>query len=307
MRLLSDYAELHLRNLEALSPSADCRHPLREATCFLHRPREYRGYGRLRGSTGKSIGVLRHRGLVPLGPHHFGTCEPSGLAVGRAGLVAGRARRAALTSAACAAAAAEAGAGAGGLAHADETAVLPPSIAVVLHYHCSSLTRWRAKYADHVRALKRLERVVTVAGGEHAAGGTSAEACGSDAGSGSASCDEEGGGSDEGHGSGDGATVDGWLDEVLSMSDFHDASVAAAFAMADAETRGGPSMALAMEAASRRVWERWKLQPDDVPRTCAEQASWVLSARGLTLLRAPLLLDDVHEPRACVRQGHAGA
>ena len=31
----------------------------------------------------------------------------------------------------------------------------------------------------------------------------------------------------------------------------------------------------------------------NVPRTCAEQASWVLSAHGLTLLWAPLLLDDV--------------
>lgn len=60
-------AELHVRNLEALAPDTGCTEPFREVSCFRHRPVEYAGYGQLRGSTGKSIGVLRHPGLVPIG------------------------------------------------------------------------------------------------------------------------------------------------------------------------------------------------------------------------------------------------
>ena len=183
----SDAAELHVRNLEALAPRADCAAPFRECIAFRHRPAEYCGYGRLCGSTGKSIAVLRQLGLVPLGPHHFGTCTPAGLAVGRAGLLAGRAQRAAALAA--------------GAGRSSETALLPAAVAVVLHFHCASLSSWCSKYADHLASLRRL-------------------------GHGRWASSEEGGPSAEEL-------------ETTRWADFHEASCAAAAARAGA--RGDPS------------------------------------------------------------------
>lgn len=232
-------AELHIRNLEALSPGTSCERPFSDVVCFRHRPREYSGYGALQGSTGKSMGVLRHGGLIPLGPHHFGTCEPPGLAVGRAGLVMGRARRAAI-------------------GHA-ETLVVPPAIAVILHFHCASLSRWQAKYSDHIITLRDLGQWQWQ---------QAADAFVASAGSG----------------------MDMTSSEHAMPHDFHGQSCVAASAMVSAYESGVFSAMTAAAAAGRRVWERWKLQPPEVTALVAtlgaDEAHRVLS-NGITLIRPP--------------------
>ena len=127
--------ELHARVLEALYPSSSIADPFAEATVFRHKPAEMGRYGWQRGSTGKSIGVLGYEGLAPSGPHHFR---------------AGRAED--------------------GLPHKPEiggfldfsqpleatlsengTLVLPPSVAVILHFESSGFETWLGKYTEQLR------------------------------------------------------------------------------------------------------------------------------------------------------------
>ena len=231
-------------------PHASCVEPFREVVSFRHRPSEYCGYGSLVGSTGKSIGVLCHAGLVPLGPHHFGTCEPAGLAAGRAGLVAGRAARQ--------------WTGRGQpmewprKVHT-ETALMPPPVAVVLHFHCPSLDRWQSKYADHLASLRQL------GSGHEASHGT-------------LSLDELV------------RASEGWS--------FHEAScavatLAVALSRSSSGDEGDNDEGNTVngddgEAASafRRVWEHWKLQPAGLPKLSDHEEYRVLSD-GVTLVRLP--------------------
>ena len=250
-------AELHVRNLEALAPRADCDDPLGEsALAFLHRPAQYVGYGDMLGSTGKSMGVLSNNpGLVPLGPHHFGTCHPAGLAVGRSGLLAGRARRKELLGT-------EPDAPRSRRLVSSETALVPPPIAAVLHFHCASFSRWQAKYGDHVAALKM---------------------AGSELGSLEQSLEE----------------IDA-IDRTASEGAtdvhgrppphyFHAASCAAAIAQAAArESNDADGLAMAT-AVGRNVWQRWKLTPaaglpalDD-----SSMEDFKVLSHGITVVRMP--------------------
>ena len=109
----------HALTIEATYPrvlrdaSAD---PFREAYAFRHQPREYSSYGGTSGSTGKAVAVLNtRRSVAPDGPHHFG---PPGLA-----------RPASV----------------GNLEH---TRILPPRLAVLLHFESACIERWKAKFAD---------------------------------------------------------------------------------------------------------------------------------------------------------------
>ena len=95
---------LHVRNLEALAPSARCTNPFGEASMFRHRPWEYGSYG-YPPCSGKSFASLVHEDVAPNGPHHFGT--------------AGTAHR--------------------GLPLPDgRSTTLPPGLAVILHYESAS-------------------------------------------------------------------------------------------------------------------------------------------------------------------------
>jgi len=55
---------VHLHNLEALYPSAECADPFRETCAFRHRPPAFAAY-----SNGKSFGALRFSRLAPHGAH----------------------------------------------------------------------------------------------------------------------------------------------------------------------------------------------------------------------------------------------
>ena len=254
----SSSAELHLRNLEALAPIPSPAHLMSSGIrSFRHRPNDYCGYGQLQGSTGKSMGVLSHAGLVPLGPHHFGRCEPSGLAVGRVGLLAGRARRAALSD------------------QNAETTLVPPPIAVILHFHCATFEQWQNKYIDHVISLHSLGLSpwgwVSEAGKETRAGpGTEGE-----------------------------VQSDGNLGTDIADIEcsFHAESCRAAAAVVAAAAASDRDADTAAAASSRTCWERWKLEPDEVrrERSNSEEANLlpagrsyrVLQGCGITIVRLP--------------------
>lgn len=303
-------AELHVRNLEALAPTPECVQPFAEVHAYRHRPREYAGYGWLRGSTGKSIGVLRHRGLVPIGPHHFGKCEPAGLAVGRAGLVMGRARRSEATV---------------GGTLAQETALLPPSVGVVLHYHCASFATWTAKFTDHIASLQQLLRRTGGRQLSHQSSDAS-EGC-----AGPGSDGSDGGGSDGCGGSTDGGGASGgkekvgggvgeegrprlavhreiesllhdcWHTELCNakggcegeslagLPSFHDASSAAAAALAAADEIGDDDTMAQATDSCRKLWARWRVQPAGaVLPSLGETESHRVLDNGITLIRPPL-------------------
>ena len=112
----ADVVNLHLRNLEALVPSAECANPFAEARAFRHRPHEYGAYGRP-PSSGKSIGDLRRPMLQPNGPHFFG--------------LRGESHKGELGDA--------------------PSYVLPAAAAVILHYESVSYQRWRDKFTEFAR------------------------------------------------------------------------------------------------------------------------------------------------------------
>jgi hypothetical protein len=106
-------ASLHLRNLEALMPSATCTNPYGEARAFRHRPNDYGAYGRA-PCTGKSIAILSSSEVVPNGPHFFAlaTSQPSGQMSD------------------------------------SPTHVVPPAAAVLLHFESVVYERWRDKFTE---------------------------------------------------------------------------------------------------------------------------------------------------------------
>lgn len=109
-------ADLHALNLEALAPSVNCQNPFAECVAFKHRPNDYCAYGVGPNSRGKSMGALVHPDLRPRGPHHFAASYP---------------------------------------AQASQTHVLPPQVAVVLHYESCRYERWRDKFTDYARRMSQ--------------------------------------------------------------------------------------------------------------------------------------------------------
>ena len=255
-------AELHMRNIEAFSPPrAECEDPFGDSVvAFLHCPAHYVGYGDMLGSTGKSMGVLSSNpGLVPLGPHHFGTCHPAGLAVGRSGLLVGRARRKELLSQP----ATEADASGTRCLVSPETALVSPAVAAVLHFHCASFSRWQTKYGDHIAALKM---------------------AGSNVGSLEQSLEEI-------------AAINREASEGLIDAHgrppphyFHAASCAAAVAQATALESNDASALASATAVGFSVWQRWKLMPEaEAARlpALADSEDFKVLTNGITLVRMP--------------------
>ena len=120
----SSVCSLHMRNLEALVPSARCRNPFAEARAFRHQPWEYGAYG-YPPSSGKSFGVLAFERLTTNGPHHFGL---DGLEMAGAPLDGGHS---------CA------------LAH---------GTAVILHYESCTYADWRTKFGQLARVPNGAEK-----------------------------------------------------------------------------------------------------------------------------------------------------
>ena len=103
--------------------AAECTNPFAECTAFKHCASDYCSYGRGELSHGKSIAILSSPVVEPYSPHHFR--------------------------------------GAGGEPGSDpadtyllRTLVLPPPLAVILHYESCSYARWRDKFTDHARKLR---------------------------------------------------------------------------------------------------------------------------------------------------------
>ena len=107
-----DVADLHALTLEALAPSIDTQNPFAECVAFKHRPQDYCAYGGGPNSKGKSIGSLSSPHLWPRGPHHFSRSNGE---------------------------------------DSSETLVLPPPVAVILHYESCRYQRWRDKVSAHGR------------------------------------------------------------------------------------------------------------------------------------------------------------
>mmetsp|Transcript_46761 Transcript_46761/g.77432 ORF Transcript_46761/g.77432 Transcript_46761/m.77432 type:complete len:427 (+) Transcript_46761:232-1512(+) len=127
-------ASVHALTLEALYESATSADRFREARIFRHRPAEYTSYGNTQVTTeigcctaGKSFGNLSLPGLVPDGPHHFTVRDGPSASMGEL----------------------------------SGTWLLPPSVAVCLHYESPTLDAWERKFADSGRARRDTRRRMT--------------------------------------------------------------------------------------------------------------------------------------------------
>ena len=124
---------VHAYTLEALVPRAECDNPFAECVAFKHKPLEYSSYGSASHNAGKSMGVLKSKRLRCQGPHHFMTKG------------AGYNNR---------------------FGEANEevpkedlfdwtgTHVLPPCIAVILHYESCTIDRWQLKFIGYAERLR---------------------------------------------------------------------------------------------------------------------------------------------------------
>lgn len=128
--------DLHALNLEALVPGIECENPFREACVFRHRISDFCAYGGPPHSTGKSIGVLAHASLTMAGPHHFWRLLDDDA------LTAPKARD---------------------LVTCDSPTqlVLPPNVAVVIHYESATYQKWLDKFTDYARRM-RIEGQVAI-------------------------------------------------------------------------------------------------------------------------------------------------
>lgn len=114
--------EAHALTIEALAPSTNCVNPYTEATTFRHNRHDFTSYGSHCGAAGKSFGRLSCSDLQVIGPHHFkrkryGRC----FEVDK-----------------------------GDFAH---TKLLPPPVAIILHYESACLEHWRRKYIGYARTV----------------------------------------------------------------------------------------------------------------------------------------------------------
>ena len=121
--------DVHARTLEALVPSSACDNPFAEVRAFRHRPCDYSSYGGHDGCTGKSFGVLLASSgpqsawrLLPNGPHHFCSGKE------------------------------EAAPSSGDLS---QTHVLPPPVAVILHYESCVYSRWLDKFTNYAQRVRQ--------------------------------------------------------------------------------------------------------------------------------------------------------
>eukprot|EP00316_Scyphosphaera_apsteinii_P012205 CAMPEP_0119338596 /NCGR_PEP_ID=MMETSP1333-20130426/96474_1 /TAXON_ID=418940 /ORGANISM="Scyphosphaera apsteinii, Strain RCC1455" /LENGTH=417 /DNA_ID=CAMNT_0007349919 /DNA_START=93 /DNA_END=1347 /DNA_ORIENTATION=+ len=116
-RVADGVADVHALALEALVPRGGCEDAFTEARVFRHKRSAYGSYGSAAGSAGKSFGVIAVDNLTCDGPHHF-----------RAGWQS-LAPRGDFSS----------------------TYLLPPCIAVVLHYESCDYIRWKTKFTELAR------------------------------------------------------------------------------------------------------------------------------------------------------------
>ena len=222
--------ELHVRVMEAYFPEFENSDPFASAVAFRHRPAECARYGWQRGSTGKSIGVLSVPGLVPAGPHHFQERAIEG--VKPVGPVQdGFHRRFDLVA----------------------TAVLPPSVCVLLHYESSSLSVWRQKYVEqyeHWRLRRKYAPPLPQLPPKPVLTAAQEEA------------DDE----------------ENWQGVYFSRCN------AAAAKLVEAVRRGDEAALAEAHEAAKRVWSKWKREPEGLPTLQPGERHRVLRDRGVTLI-----------------------
>jgi hypothetical protein len=116
--------EAHALTVEALAPSRECADAFGGVRAFRHRRSTFCAYGAHVGSAGKSVGRLCCPGLAPCGPHHFND------------IAVGAHERA-------------------DPAHGDfsRTRLLPPAVALILHFESASFERWRSKFTAYAAAM----------------------------------------------------------------------------------------------------------------------------------------------------------
>jgi hypothetical protein len=243
------YTSFHALTIEATYPRVLAGHdvggaggaedPFRAAVAFRHRPADYSSYGGLSCSTGKAIGVLGSpHGLKPDGPHHFGPEHARGAA-----------RTAAL----------------GDLRH---TRILPPRLAVLLHFESASVPRWKAKFADAARVARRRDDstanwIDEQGFDDEELARVRAAVCG---GGGRRRRDGDPAPSRDGH------------------VTFYSASSEMADRLHAAAASGDAAAKHAAEAAALALWRTWKLTPAELPQLGAGERYRVLPEHGFTLI-----------------------
>jgi hypothetical protein len=227
----------HALALEATYPRTaaddDAVDPFRETRAFRHAPAAYSSYGGAAGSTGKALGVLGAPGLQPDGPHHFRAAGGGSAAVGDLGA----------------------------------TAVLPPRLAVLLHYESASVGRWRSKFADAAAVTRQRDEATAAWIDEQGLDAADAEWLRSTL--------------DRNRARREGDPAPPRADRTAG---FYTESARAADEMHDARRDGTPGRLAAAEAAARELWERWKREPADLPTLRPDEPYRVLRDRGLTLI-----------------------
>ena len=124
--------ELHALTLEALAPSLECTNPFAECCAFRHCASDYCSYGRGEQSHGKSIAILSAPQLAPYSPHHFrGQGGDTGSDPAETFLM--------------------------------RTHILPPPVAVILHFESCTYRRWRDKFTEFALRMRHDRSGVRVA------------------------------------------------------------------------------------------------------------------------------------------------
>lgn len=100
--------------------------PFVRCRAFRHERSAFSAYGGNAVAAGKSLGVLACPTLQPVSPHHFGADRFSSAA---SGSMRG-------------------------------TVLLPPHVAVILHYESCSYRRWKQKFCDYARHHRRAEEEI---------------------------------------------------------------------------------------------------------------------------------------------------
>lgn len=257
----------------ALDIGAEQSDPFLTAVAFRHRPSEYSSYGASWLSTGKAIGVLGTQdGLKPDGPHHFAPAFSAASSIYGA---------------------------AGGLSIATHmrvlpcthTRILPPRIAVVLHYESASVARWRAKFAD-AAAFTRTRDEPTIRWAEeqgfephHLAKIKAA-------------LGRDGLGDDDGDGGEDGSDEGlGFFTKAQAMpragdpaprrsdrTTFYTASSEMARRLHRTAATGDAAAYSECVAAAEELWRSWKVEPANLPVLGIGERFRVLAHRGITLI-----------------------
>ena len=226
----------HALTIEAMMPTHKSRFPFREAIAFRHVPASYGSYGADGMSCGKSFGVLSYSSLSGDGPHHF---TPSGNSILHP-------------------------------QRSQHTRVIPPRLAVTLHYESCDYSRWQRKFTEAGRHNFKVDEHRRRDLEEFIEGFADPE---EQAYARQRLLEQKPAEPDD--------KKKGYMQRFYAQS-----SRACLAELAARES--GDVVAIEKAAAEAlSVWEAWRLQPPDLPCLPEGQNHLALSDRGITLIRPP--------------------